>query len=150
MSGQQLASSCMAQEQGFAITQLQVLAAEALNAKLYYLQEESLPSTVDKLIDESKDSGASMREVVGMVGPEGICHVLAYNTSDPYGLHRTGTSEPIGPILGIIELSSGRSSERWLVLRSARQEVWGYTFIELLPLPWSREPKRRFLLEDRA
>ncbi|HKT36493.1 MAG TPA: hypothetical protein VJR03_16835 [Nitrospira sp.] len=151
MSDQQLVSSCMAPEQGFAITGLQVLAAEALNAKVYYLQEESLPSTVDKFINENNDSGSSiMREIVGMVGPEGSCHVLAYHTSDPYGLHRTGTSEPIGPIFGIIEMSGRRSTERWLVLRSARQEVWGYTFIELLPLPWNREPKRRFLLEDRA
>lgn len=149
MSGQQLVSSCMAPEQGFAITALQVLAAEELNARLYYLQEESL-SEVDKLIGEDNDSGSSMREIVGMVGPEGICHVLAYNNSDAYGLHRRGTSEPVGPISGIIELSGGRSTERWLVLRSASQEVWGYTFIELLPLPWGRAPKRQFLPEDRA
>ena len=150
MSGQQQVSPCMAPERGFAITALQVLAAEELNAKLYYLQEESLPSAVDKLIGEDNDSGSSMREIVGMVGPEGICHVLASNNSDAYGLHRRGTSEPVGPISGIIELSGGRSTERWLVLRSASQEVWGYTFIELLQLPWGREPKRRFLPEDRA
>lgn len=150
MSGQQLASPCMAPDQGFVITGLQVLTAEELNAKFYYLQEESLPSAVDKMIDEDKGSGTSMKEIVGMIGPDGICHVLAYNTSDAYGLNHTGTPEPVGPISGVIELSAGRSTERWLVLRSARQEVWGYTFIEILPLPWNREPKRRFLLEDRA
>ncbi len=85
-----------------------------------------------------------------MVGSDGICQVLASHSSDAYGLRHRGTPEPVGPISGIIELTAGRSTERWLVLRSARQEVWGYTFIELLPLPWSREPKRRFLVEDRA
>lgn len=150
MSGTQVASECMAPDKGFVITGLQVLTAEELNAKFYYLQEESLPSAVAKMIDEDKGSGTSMKEIVGMIGPEGICHVLAHNTSDAYGLQNRGTSEPVGPISGIIELSAGRSTERWLVLRSARQEVWGYTFIEILPLPWNREPNRRFLLEDRA
>ena len=148
MSGTQVVSECMAPDQGFVITGLQVLVAEELNAKFYYLQEESLPASVDKMIDE--DKATSMKEIVGMVGPEGLCHVLAHHTSDAYGLNNTGTPEPVGPVSGIIELSTGRSTERWLVLRSARQEIWGYTFIELLPLPWSREPKRQFLLEDRA
>jgi len=149
MSGPQLASPCMTPDNGFVITGLQVLTAEELNAKFYYLQEESQPS-VDKMFDKDKESGTSMKEIVGMVGPEGICHVLAYNTSDAYGLQNKGTSEPVGPISGIIDLSAGQSTERWLLLRSARQEVWGYTFIELPPLPGSREPKRRFLLEDKT
>ncbi|HJT18876.1 MAG TPA: hypothetical protein VJ746_00305 [Nitrospira sp.] len=150
MSVTQSASSCMAPDNGFAITALQVLSSEELNTKVYYLQEEILRSTSDMMLDEDKHSGISTKEIVGMVESEDACHVLAYHTSDAYGLMNRGTSEPVGPISGIIELSSGRSTERWLVLRSARQEVWGYTFIELLPLPWSRDPKRRFLLEDKA
>ncbi len=150
MSDQQVASPCMAPERGFAITGLQVLAAEELNAKVYYLQEESLSSGGDKWVGEDNGSRTTMREIVGMVGSDGICQVLASHSSDAYGLRHRGTPEPVGPISGIIELTAGRSTERWLVLRSARQEVWGYTFIELLPLPWSREPKRRFLVEDRA
>jgi hypothetical protein len=149
MSVTQSASSCMAPDKGFAITALQILISEELNTKVYYLQQEILQSTSDMMIDKDNNSGM-MKEIVGMVESEDSCHVLAYNTSDTYGLNNRGTTEPVGPISGIIELSSGRSTERWLVLRSARQEVWGYTFIELLPLPWSREPKRRFLLEDRA
>ncbi|WHZ26024.1 MAG: hypothetical protein OJF51_000819 [Nitrospira sp.] len=157
MSGQQLApSSCMTPDNGFAITALQVLMSKELNTTVYYLQEESLrqeeilQSTPDMIFDEGKASEASMKEVVGIVESENSCHVLAYNTSDGYGLQNSGSSEPVGPISGIVELSMGRSTERWLVLRSAMREVWGYTFIELPSKPLNREPKRRFLLEDRG
>lgn len=144
MYGEQSADKCMVPDKGFSTAALQVLTSEELNAKFYYLQ-----TTLDTMIDEDMSSGVSMKEIVGMVGPEGSCHVLAYNSSDRYGLSNRGTTEPVGPISGIIELPTGRSTERWLVLRSAMQEVWGYTFIELLPLPWNREPKRRFLVEGR-
>ena len=91
-----------------------------------------------------------MKEIVGMIGSEDSCRILAYNTSDGYGLQNSGSSEPVGPIFGIMELSTGRATERWLVLRSAMRQVWGYTFIELPSRPWNRQPKRRFLLEDRG
>lgn len=149
MRGGQSASPCMKPDKGFAITGLQVLISKELNAKMYYLQEEILPSTPD-MIDEVDNSGISMKEMVGMVEREDSCRVLAYNTSDGYGLQNSGSSEPIGPISGIMELSTGRSTERWLVLRSAMREVWGYTFIELPSRPLNREPKRRFLVEDRG
>jgi hypothetical protein len=150
MNGDRSAGTCTEPDKGFAVTALQVLASEKLKATFYYLQEERLRSTIDTMVDEDKNSEISTKEIVGMVRPEGSCHVLAYNTSDVYGLHNTGAPEPVGPISGLIELSAGRSTERWLVLRSGRHEVWGYTFIELLPMPLNREPKRRFLLEDRA
>lgn len=142
----QSASSCMAPDKGFAITALQALFFEQLNIKLYYLQEEIVESTSDLMIDEH--SRISMKEIVGMVESEDSCHVLAYNTSDVYGLQNSGALVPVGPISGILELSTGPSSERWLVLRSAMHQVWGYTFIELLAIPLNREPRRRFLLED--
>ncbi|MGE3979358.1 MAG: hypothetical protein AB7F94_17500 [Nitrospira sp.] len=150
MSSDQSASSCMTPEKGFVITGLQVLISEELNAKVYYLQEEILQSTPNMMIDEDDNSGISMKEIVGMVESEDSCRVLAYNTSDAYGLQNNGSLEPVGPISGIMELSTGRSTERWLVLRSAMREVWGYTFIELSPRPLNHEPKRRFLLEDRG
>ncbi|BFU90542.1 MAG: hypothetical protein NTAFB01_17290 [Nitrospira sp.] len=150
MSSDQSASSCMTPEKGFVITGLQVLISEELNTKVYYLQEEIRQSTSDMMIDEEEHSGISMKEVVGMVESEDSCRVLAYNTSDAYGLQNSGALEPVGPIFGIMELSTGRSTERWLVLRSAMREVWGYTFIELPLRPLNREPKRRFLLEDRG
>ena len=149
MSGDQSATPCMKPDKGFAITGLQVLIFEELNVTVYYLQEETLNSTPD-MIDEIDNSGISMKEMVGMVESEDSCRVLAYNTSDGYGLQNSGSSEPVGPISGIMELSMGRSTERWLVLRSAMREVWGYTFIELPSKPLNREPKRRFLLEDRG
>ncbi|MCS6305853.1 MAG: hypothetical protein H8K07_19635 [Nitrospira sp.] len=150
MSSDQSASSCMTPDKGFVITALQVLISEELNAKVYYLQEEIRQSTSDMMIDEDEHSGISMKEVVGMVESEDSCRVLAYNTSDGYGLQNSGALEPVGPISGIMELSTGRATERWLVLRSAMREVWGYTFIELPSRPLNREPKRRFLLEDRG
>ncbi|MDF0673460.1 MAG: hypothetical protein P0120_03810 [Nitrospira sp.] len=150
MSSYQTASSCMTPDKGFVITGLQVLISEEWNAKVYYLQEEIRKSTSDMMIDEDDHSGISMKEMVGMVESENSCHVLAYNTSDAYGLQNSGSLEPVGPIFGIMELSTGRSTERWLVLRSAMREVWGYTFIELPLRPLNREPKRRFLLEDRG
>lgn len=149
MSGDQSATPCMKPDKGFAITGLQVLISKELNTTVYYLQEETLNSTPD-MIDEIDNSGISMKEMVGMVESEGSCRVLAYNTSDGYGLQNSGSSEPVGPISGIMELSMERSTERWLVLRSAMREVWGYTFIELPSKPLNREPKRRFLLEDRG
>lgn len=144
MNTAQSAGACMTPDKDFSVTGLQVLASEELNTKFYYLQ------STHKVIDAVQDSETSMKEIVGMVRPEGSCQVLAYNTSDAYGLHNTGTREPVGPITGIIELSDGRSLERWLVLRSAMHEVWGYTFIELRMMPSNHEPKRRFLPEDRA
>ncbi len=150
MSSHQSASSCMTPDKGFVITGLQVLISEKLDAKVYYLQEEIRQSTSDMMIDEDEHSGISMKEIVGMVESEDSCRILASNTSDAYGLQNSGSLEPVGPISGIMELSTGRSTERWLVLRSAMREVWGYTFVELLPRPLNREPKRRFLLEDKG
>ena len=140
----------MTPDKGFVITGLQVLISEELNAKVYYLQEEIRQSTSDMMIDEDEHSGISMKEIVGVVESEDSCRILAYNTSDGYGLQNSGSLEPVGPIFGIMELSTGRATERWLVLRSAMRQVWGYTFIELLSRPLNREPKRRFLLEDRG
>ncbi|MBS0183033.1 MAG: hypothetical protein JSS39_11585 [Nitrospira sp.] len=148
MSSDQSTSSCMTPDKGFVITGLQALISEELNAKVYYLQEEIRQSTSGMMIDEDEHSGASMKEIVGIVESDDSCRVLASNTSDAYGLQNSGSSEPVGPISGIMELSTERSTERWLVLRSAMREVWGYTFVELLPKPLNREPKRRFLLED--
>lgn len=150
MRSEQSASTCMIPDKGFVITGLQVLISKELNAKVYYLQEEIRESTSDMTLDGDENSGASMKEIVGMVESEDSCRVLAYNTSDAYGLQNSGSLEPVGPITGIMELSTGRSTERWLVLRSAMREVWGYTFVELLPRPLKRGPKRRFLLEDRG
>jgi hypothetical protein len=150
MSGDQSASSCMTPDKGFVLTALQVLISEELNAKVYYLQEEIRQSTSDIMSDKDEHSGISMKEIVGMVESEDSCRILAYNTSDGYGLQNSGSSEPVGPIFGIMELSTGRATERWLVLRSAMRQVWGYTFIELPSRPWNRQPKRRFLLEDRG
>jgi hypothetical protein len=150
MRTEQSPSSCMTPDEGFVITGLQVLISEGLNTKVYYLQEEIRKSTSDMMIDEDEHSGTSMKEVVGMVESEDSCRVLAYNTSDGYGLQNRGSLEPVGPIFGIIELSTGRATERWLVLRSAMREVWGYTIIELPSRPLNRQLKRRFLLEDRG
>ncbi|MDC8447363.1 MAG: hypothetical protein LV473_03300 [Nitrospira sp.] len=150
MSSDQSASSCMTPDKGFVITALQVLISEELNAKVYYLQEEIRQSTSDMMIHEDEHSGISMKEIVGTVESEEFCRVLASNTSDAYGLQNIGALEPVGPISGIMELSTGRSTERWLVLRSAMREVWGYTFLELSSRPLNHEPKRRFLLEDRG
>ncbi|MDI3463962.1 MAG: hypothetical protein OJF50_002783 [Nitrospira sp.] len=149
-------SSCMRPDNGFAITALQVLRSKELNTTVYYLQEESLrqeailQSTPAMIFDEDKISRASMKEVVGIVESENSCHVLAYNTSDGYGLHNSGSLNPVGPIAGIVELSAGRARERWLVLKSAMGAVWGYTFIELQSRPSNHEPQRRFLLEDKG
>jgi len=149
MSGDLSAIPCMKPDKGFAITGFQVLISKELNATVYYLQEETLNFTPD-MIDEVDNSGISMKEIVGMVESEDSCRVLAYNTSDGYGLQNSGSSEPVGPISGIMELFTGQSTERWLVLRSAMREAWGYTFIELPSKPLNREPKRRFLLEDKG
>lgn len=157
MSGNQLPlSSCMRPDKGSIITALQILTPKESSTMVYYLQEEGLrqeeilQSTPAMIFDESKTSEASMKEVVGIVESENSCHVLAYNTSDGYGLHNSGSVNPVGPIAGIIELSTGRASERWLVLKSAMGAVWGYTFIDLRSMPLNREPTRRFLLEDRG
>ena len=140
----------MTPDKGFVLTALQFLISEELNAKVYYLQEEIRQSTSDIMSDKDEHSGISMKEIVGMVESEDSCRILAYNTSDGYGLQNSGSSEPVGPIFGIMELSTGRATERWLVLRSAMRQVWGYTFIELPSRPLNRQPKRRFLLEDRG
>lgn len=157
MSGNQLPlSSCMRPDKGFAITALQVLMSKELNTTVYYLQEEGLrqeailQSTPAMIFDEDKTSEASMKEVVGIVESGNSCHVLAYNTSDGYGLHNSGSLNPVGPIAGIIELSTGPSIERWLVLKSAMGAVWGYTFIDLQSRPLNHAPQRRFLLEDKG
>src|SRR6185437_5008132 len=113
-------------------------------------QEAILQSTPAMIFDEDKTSETSMKEVVGIVESEHSCHVLAYNTSDGYGLHNSGSLQPVGPIAGIMELSTGRAIERWLVLKSAMGAVWGYTFIDLQSRPLNRAPQRRFLLEDRG
>lgn len=154
MNGQQLTpNSCMRPDKGSVITALQILTSKELNMTVYYMQEEGLPqkkilqSASDMISDKDKTSGTSMKEVVGIVESESSCHVLAYNTSDGYGLHNSGSVKPVGPIAGIVELSTGRSTERWLVLKSAMQAAWGYTFIDL-SMPLNREPKRRFLLEE--
>ena len=157
MSGNQVPlSPCIRPDKGFAITALQVLTSKELNTKIYYLQEEGLrqeailQSTPAMIFDEDKTSEASMKEVVGIVESENSCHVLAYTTSDGYGLHNSGSLNPVGPIAGIVELSAGRARERWLVLKSAMGAVWGYTFIELQSRPSNHEPQRRFLLEDKG
>src|SRR6185437_4933641 len=157
MSGKPLTpSSCMRPDKGFAITALQILTPTASNTMVYYLQEEGLrqeailQSTPVMIFDEDKSSRASMKEVVGIVKSENSCHILAYNTSDGYGLHNSGSLKPVGPIAGIIELSTGRALERWLVLKSAMGAGWGYTFIDLQSRPLNRAPQRRFLLEDRG
>lgn len=150
MSSNQSVSSCMTPDKGFVITGLQVLIPEELNTKVYYLQEEIRKSASDLVVDEDEHSGTSMKEIVGVVESEDSCRVLAYNTSDGYGLQNSGSAEPVGPIFGIMELSTGRATEWWLVLRSAMREVWGYTFIELPLKSLDRKPKRRFLLEDRG
>ncbi|HWV47309.1 MAG TPA: hypothetical protein VN039_15015 [Nitrospira sp.] len=157
MSGNQVPlSPCIRPDKGFAITALQVLTSKELNTKIYYLQEEGLrqeailQSTPAMIFDEDKTSEASMKEVVGIVESENSCHVLAYTTSDGYGLHNSGSLKPVGPIAGIIELSTGRAIERWLVLKSAMGAVWGYTFIDLPSRPLNHDPQRRFLLEDRG
>ncbi len=157
LNGSQLPlSSCMRPDNGFAITALQVLRSKELNTTVYYLQEESLrqeailQSTPAMIFDEDKISRASMKEVVGIVEAEHSCHVLAYNTSDGYGLHISGSLNPVGPIAGIVELSAGEARERWLVLKSAMGAVWGYTFIELQSRPLNHEPQQRFLLEDKG
>lgn len=149
MKPDELATECIAADMGFATEVHRVLIDEELNLKFYYLQEQILSSHFDKLPEKDKTSAVWMKEIVGWVGPKGDCHVLAYETSDAYGLHNKGIPEPVGPIFGIIGLSSGSSTEWWLVLESAAYEVWGYTFIQLLPMPSNREPKRGFLVEGR-
>ena len=147
MKRDESAPECMAVDQGFVIQMLQVLAYEELNVKFYYLQEELLQSQIDTMTEEDKKPATWMKETVGLIGPEGGCQVLAYNRSDAYGLNRTGT--PVGPVFGIIELLSGRSKEQWLVLKSGTHAAWGYTFIQLQPMPSNREVKRAFLVEDK-
>ena len=142
-------TECITADKGFATEAHRVLIYEELNVKLYYLQQQILPSKFDKTSEEDETFAIWMKEIVGLVGPGGDCHVLASQTSDEYGLHNKGNSEPVGPIFGIIELSSGSSVERWLILESSAYEVWGYTFIQLLPMPSNREPKSAFLLEGR-
>ena len=147
MKGDQSATECVAADKGFAMQMHQILVYEELNVKFYYLQEELLQSQTDTMTEEDNNSTIWMKETVGLIGPDGGCQVLAYNRSDAYGLNRTGT--PVGPVFGIIELLSGRSKEQWLVLKSGTHAVWGYTFIQLQPMPSNREVKRAFLVEDK-
>jgi hypothetical protein len=149
MKTDEATTDCLAADKGFATEAHRVLIDGEMNVKFYYLQEQILSSHFDKLPEKDKTSAIWMKEIVGWMGPKGDCHVLAYHTSDSDGLHNEGTPEPVGPIFGIMELSSGSSTERWLVLESAAYEVWGYTFIQLQPPPSNREPKRAFLVEGR-
>src|SRR5262245_5913762 len=111
MAGDEMPTECMRADKGFTTEVLRVLPYEELNVKFYYLQEELIQS-FNMMEEEDKNSAIWMKEIVGLVGPQGDCHVLAYKTSDAYGLHNTGTPEPVGPILGIMELSSESSTER--------------------------------------
>ncbi|MDF0651605.1 MAG: hypothetical protein P0121_09085 [Nitrospira sp.] len=148
--------SCVKPDKGFAITSRQVLISRELKERIYYVQEAKiletvvLQSTPDKIFGGTRYSGPSMKEMVGIIKPDNSCRTLASATSDGYGLYAKGSLTPVGPISGIMELSTGEFTERWLVLKSAMREIWGYTFIELLPMPLTREPKWRFLLEDRG
>ncbi|NGZ10284.1 MAG: hypothetical protein CV088_13000 [Nitrospira sp. LK70] len=155
-SAKQLAaSSCVKPDKGFEITGRQILTAQDSMATVFYLQQELLlqgallQSTPDKIFGGNNYSGPSMKEVVGIVEPGGSCRILASATSDGYGLYTNGSLMPVGPISGIIALSTGQSIEKWLVLKSSMAAVWGYTFIDL-SMPLSREPQRRFLREDKV
>jgi hypothetical protein len=143
----EVATECIAANKEFATDMVQVLTDEELNVKFYYLQEELLQSRFDSMTEEEKNSAIWMKETVGLVDPQGDCHVLAYNMSDAYGMKRTGI--PVGPVFGIIQLARGSSTEQWLVLKSATSAMWGYTFIQLQPMASNRDPKTRFLVEDR-
>ncbi len=151
-------NACMKPDEGFVITERQVLTSQEFKTTVFYLQQELLlqeailQSTPDKIFGRNSYGGTSMKEVVGTVESEDSCRILASNTSDGYGIYTSRALKPVGPIAGIIELSTGRSIERWLVLKSAMEALWGYTFIDLsMPLNRvNREPKRRFLLEERG
>lgn len=150
------AGSCMTPDNGFVITGRQVLMSHELKTRIFYVQQELLlqgailQSTPDKIFGGNKYGGPSMKEIVGIIEPDNSCRTLVSVTSDGYGLYAKGSLTPVGPISGIVELSTGGPTERWLVLKSAMREVWGYTFVELLSMPLNREPKRRFLPEDRG
>ncbi len=111
----------------------------------FYTTSWLLESKYKKMSETEKSSGIWHKERLDWVVGEN-CNNLAFTTSDGDGLNNKGDSEPLGEILGVLELSDGsKPKEFWLTVKGHGYETYGLTFVRV-PDKFGEKSQKVFIL----